>query len=640
MVLEDICSVLKADPHTAEGLLPLFEERRKSRSSSKDDVEELKSACGAAIVSRLLMCILLAPATAGGGSNTTSTDVKKARHKIGDSENGQVPTTLPAGGEISTTPTAAAAQGNRCASNTNSNAVNNSSIVDLATSLAQFLHDNYKKKSPNASGVSETTTPLTVSDVVRYCTRLLSKSGIVTKLVFGEHAGGNGDDEIQEKLDQVVSLLNGIDREIKLELSLYKEFEEVWTWAVLNEERFFPSVHSSSLSVSSTDPERKELRGPRECAWLLQCLLSLTFANSTSHNNADLKKDAHLFRKSLICAAISLLFEVMVCAADTTSVEEGPNSKRIKVVADDAEQDAIAALSMISNPTSPSPISAAPLSQLERIKKLFCNRTDIDKDLFCSSMNLICKFIEDQRGITKESLGTPKVLNILRCLYRDLRLDHVHHTGTTLLVVNHMELYHSSDIRKFLISKNDFVTSNQPLKALFTESENAKPVDVPKIESINNSTSSAILPTLQSNITTSSQTLSFNKGPAVNTIKNNASTWLLRLYTDPNLAKPSQILTQYFDDSGGVALWQTITSILDRLLSRLLESIHGVVLLTTSEMVVPHCRGLCGYKKPDCHHGANTAGVNLIHHQVQVVIFLRNVDWHTVSRLHRYIIFF
>jgi hypothetical protein len=195
-----------------------------------------------------------------------------------------------------------------------------------------------------------------------------------------------------------------------------------------------------------------------------------------------------------------------------------------------------------------------------------------------------------------------------------------------------MELYHSSDIRTFLISKNDFVTNNQPLKVFLPESEHLKSVVEPRKENIVNSTSSTNLPAVQSTTTTSSQTLSFRKDPTVSTTKNNASTWLLRLYTDPTLAKPSQILTQYFDESGGVALWQSITSILDRLLSRLLESIHGVVLLTTSEMMVPHCRGLCGYKKPDCHHGANTAGINLIHHQVQVVIYYATFVWHTVSR--------
>jgi len=643
MLIEDICSVLKADPHTAEGLLPLFEERRKSRSSSKEDVEELKSACGAAIVSRLLMCILLAPAAAC--SSTTSTDEKKARHKVSDGEKWQIPAALPTVGEISAAATTAAVNNNSNASTTNSNVANNSSIVDLATSLAQFLHDNCKKISPSRTEAVGSAVPLTASDVVHYCTRLLSKSGIVTKLVFGEHAGGNGDEEIQEKLDQVVSLLNGIDQEIKFELALYKEFEEIWTWAALNEDRFFPSAYSSLPSLPSIDPERKELRGPRECAWLLQCLLSLTSATNSHHNNTHLnsvwKENAYLFRKSLICASISLLFEVMVCATDTKTVEEGPTSKRIKVAADDAEQDAIAALSMISNPTSPSPISAAlitqPISQLERIRKLFYNRMDIETDLFRSSMNLISKFIEDQRGITKESLGTPKVLNILRCLYRDLRLDHVYHTGTTLLVVNHMELYHSSDIRKFLISKNDFVTNNQPLKVFLPDSEHPRSVVEPRKESIAKITSSTNLPAVQSTTTTSSQTLSFIKDPTVSTTKNNASTWLLRLYTDPTLAKPSQILTQYFDESGGVALWQSITSILDRLLSRLLESIHGVVLLTSSEMMVPHCRGLCGYKKPDCHHGANTAGINLIHHQVQVVIYYATFVWHTVSRLRRYI---
>jgi len=47
------------------------------------------------------------------------------------------------------------------------------------------------------------------------------------------------------------------------------------------------------------------------------------------------------------------------------------------------------------------------------------------------------------------------------------------------------------------------------------------------------------------------------------------SEWISRLCHDPSLAKPSNPLTTHFDHSGGVALWNTITAILDRALQRL-----------------------------------------------------------------------
>lgn len=551
MVLEDACIMLKANPQTAEGLLPLFEERNKPKHTDKDDFEELKSACGAAIVSRLLMCIL-------------ASDEKKAHPRSGSSSH----------------------ESSREGSDPSD------SMVDLATSLAQFIEENCRG-APN----TESSAPLTASDVVRYCTRLLSKSGIVTKLVFGEHSGGNGDEEIQKKLDLVVSMLNGIEQEIKSEVRLYLEFEQIWSWAAREE-----FLYTASLG----DP--KEMRGSRECAWLLQCLLSLTVCNIPEYQT-----DIYLLRRSLLCAAVCLLFEVMAEARDSTASNPEPASKKLKAT-EDAEQDAIAALSMMTNSAPPaSPLLGSNstdlgttlnlLSDAKHLRQQFCDKVQVESGLFQSSMNLIVKFLEDQRGITKTNLGTPKVLNILRCMYRDLREDHVNPTGA-MGVVNHMELYHSDVIRRCLIAQSE-ISVEQKASSIKNQNANVEPrketTAFPKNKP---------------------DTVSSTKDAVENSFPNDVSSWLSRLYSDPSLAKPSLALTRHFDHSGEVALWQSITAILDRALQRLLDYVGDAFLFSspTKGSQLKHPHGATGFPKSDSQQGGNTASVNLLRHQIQTAV--------------------
>ena len=551
MVLEEACRALKADPHTAEGLLPLFEERTKSRTVDKEDQETLKSACGAAIVSRLLLYILVP-------------DEKNAR------QHGET------GGNISEGETENDTSGN---------------LMDLATSLAHFLEQHCKTSCSITAALSN---PLTALDVVRYCTRLLSKSGIVTKLVFGEHSGGSGDEEIQKKLDLVVNMLHGIEHEIKLEMSLYVEFEEIWSWA---REELLPAQ----------DP--REMLGRRECAWLLQCLLSMTDCSQEYHD------DIYLLRRSLVCAAVCMLFETMTSEGDLEtpssphrkrrSSSEVPDSKRQKTTAD-AEQEAIAVLSMMPNSAATSPPSntnsdlGSTSSHAENMKQQFCERMNIDYDVCQSSTNLILKFIEDQEGITRRNLGTPKVLNILRCMYRDLRLDYV--STDTMGVVNDVELYHSAPVRRSLIGLSDVPFKTPEQKSSMSKLQGIQK-DLSLKENCAHESNKATVPVLQHAVEASTA--------------NDAFSWLSRLYIDASLARPSHTLTQNFDHSGGVALWQSITSILDRALQRLSDYIGEVICFSSGQSRQQHLHSVSGSSDLRV---ANTASVNIVRHQIQTAV--------------------